>query len=79
MLKRPRAAMPAGIRRELDAAGLMEAFKARPPYQRNGSLHWIARSVQPATRRKRIDQMLDELRAGGVYMGMAHRPSKRTK
>ncbi|MCP1844376.1 hypothetical protein ACVIHI_002703 [Bradyrhizobium sp. USDA 4524] len=31
-LKRPRAAMPASIRRELDAAGLMQAFKTRPPY-----------------------------------------------
>ena len=76
MLRRPRAVMPAGIRRELDAAGLLAAFKARPPYQRNDYLHWIARSVRPATRRKRIDQMLEELRAGGIYMRMAHRPSK---
>lgn len=77
MLKRPRAVMPAAIRRELDAAGLMQAFKDRPPYQRNDYLHWIARSVQSATKRKRIDQMLEELKAGGVYMGMAHRPSQR--
>ena len=76
MLKRPRAVMPAGIRRELDAAGLMQAFKDRPPYQRNDYLNWIARSVRPATKRKRIDQMLEELTKGGVYMGMVHRPSK---
>ncbi|MCA6101660.1 YdeI/OmpD-associated family protein [Bradyrhizobium australafricanum] len=75
-LKRPRAAMPASIRHELDATGLMQAFKARPPYQRNDYLHLIGRSVRTATRRKRIDQMLAELKAGGVYMGMAHRPSK---
>ncbi|WP_431017515.1 YdeI/OmpD-associated family protein [Bradyrhizobium pachyrhizi] len=73
---RPRAAMPASIRREPDATGLMQAFKARPPYQRNDCLHWIGRSVRTATRRKRIDRMLAELKAGGVYMGMAHRPSE---
>ncbi|WOH78437.1 YdeI/OmpD-associated family protein [Bradyrhizobium sp. BEA-2-5] len=75
-LKRPRAAMPESIRRELDASGLMQSFKARPPYRRNDYLHWIGRSVRTATRRKRIDHMLAELKAGGVYMGMAHRPSK---
>ncbi|UGY03286.1 YdeI/OmpD-associated family protein [Bradyrhizobium quebecense] len=78
-LKRPRAIMTAGIRRELDAAGLTETFKERPPYQRNDDLHWIERSVRAATKRKRIDQMLEELRAGGVYMRMAHRPSKRAR
>ncbi|QPF81614.1 YdeI/OmpD-associated family protein [Bradyrhizobium genosp. L] len=77
MLKRPRATMPAGIRRALDAAGLMAVFRERPPYQRNDYLRWIARSVRPVTKQKRIDQMLEELRKGGVYMGMAHRPSKR--
>jgi len=29
------------------------------------------------TRRKRIEQMLDELDAGGVYMGMDHPPSRK--
>ena len=79
MLRRPRATMPASIRRELDASGLMQAFNERPQYQRNDYLHWIARSVRAATKRKRIDQMLEELKAGGVYMGMEHRPSKRTR
>ncbi|MBR0871266.1 YdeI/OmpD-associated family protein [Bradyrhizobium tropiciagri] len=69
--------MPAGIRRELEAAGLLQAFRLRPPYQRNDYLHWIARAVRPGTRRKRIEQMLAELKAGGVYMGMLHRPSER--
>lgn len=27
-------------------------------------------------RAKRIEQMLDELREGGIYMGMSHPPSK---
>ncbi len=42
-----------------------------------GWLHWNGRCVRPETKRKRIDQMLAELKAGGVYMGMAHRPSRR--
>ncbi|GKQ50890.1 hypothetical protein BRSPCE3_17450 [Bradyrhizobium sp. Ce-3] len=71
--------MPASVRRELDGLGLMQAFKQRPPYQRNDYLHWIERSVRAVTRRKRIDQMLAELKAGGLYMGMAHRPSARAR
>ncbi|WP_246787584.1 YdeI/OmpD-associated family protein [Bradyrhizobium sp. CCBAU 53421] len=51
----------------------------RPAYQRNDYLHWIGRSIRDATRRKRIDQMLEELKAGGVYMGMAHRPNKQAR
>ena len=57
MLKRPLAEMPDPLRRELEAAELMPAFKQRPPYQRNDYLHWIARASHPETHRKRIDQM----------------------
>ncbi|WP_342711344.1 hypothetical protein AAFG13_05295 [Bradyrhizobium sp. B124] len=39
----------------------------------------IERSVRAATKRKRIDQMLEELKAGGVDLGMAHRPSKQAR
>ncbi|MGW1424543.1 YdeI/OmpD-associated family protein [Bradyrhizobium manausense] len=77
MLKRPLAKMPRSLRVELETASLMPAFKQRPPYQRNDYLHWIARAGRPETRRKRINQMIDELTKGGVYMGMPHRPSRR--
>ncbi|HBD01417.1 MAG TPA: hypothetical protein DC053_22020, partial [Lachnoclostridium sp.] len=40
---------------------------------------WITRARRPETRRKRIDQMLDELRSGDAYMGMAYSPKKNTK
>ena len=33
-------------------------------------LGWIARAKLPATREKRLAQMLDELKDGGVYMNM---------
>jgi len=38
---------------------------------------WIGLAKRPETRRKRIDQMLDELKDGGVFMGMDHPPSRR--
>lgn len=69
-LKRDVNPMPDDIRTRLDSAGLAAAYEARPPYQRNDYLGWIARAKLPATRQKRIAQMLDELRAGGVYMKM---------
>ena len=69
--------MPADIRSELLARGLMDDYTARPPYQQNDYLGWIAGAKQDATRRKRIDQMLDELEHGGVYMKMEHPPSSK--
>jgi uncharacterized protein YdeI (YjbR/CyaY-like superfamily) len=48
----------------------MEAYRRRPPYQQNDYVGWITRSKLPATRSKRLAQMLDELERGGVYMHM---------
>lgn len=67
--------MPEDIAARLDAAELRAAYDARPPYQRNDYLGWIERAKRSETRQKRIDQMIDELRRGGVYMNMAHPPS----
>lgn len=69
--------MPDDVRELLRAHGLTAAYEERPFYQRNDYLAWIGRAVKPETRRKRIDQMLDELAEGGVYMGMDHPPSRR--
>lgn len=77
--RRPRHAMPAVVRAALASRGLTEAYRARPPYQRNDYLGWITAAKLPATRQKRLDQMLGELAAGGVYMGMAHAPSKKPR
>ena len=67
--------MPDGVRDALREAGLWTAYEARPPYQRNDYLGWIAGAKRDATRRKRIAQMLDELSRGDVYMKMAWRPT----
>lgn len=73
--KRPRHKMPAGIRDVLRRHGLMAAYNARPAYQRNDYLGWIAVAERDAARGKRTEQMLRELERGGVYMGMKHAPS----
>ncbi|WP_194269646.1 YdeI/OmpD-associated family protein [Stenotrophomonas sp. MYb238] len=69
--KRARNPMPASVEAALNEHGLLEAYQARPPYQRNDYLGWISRAKRDATRQKRIDQMLAELKEGGKYMNMA--------
>lgn len=63
--------MPEAVREALQAEGLLDAYHARPPYQRNDYLGWIAAARREATRAKRLRQMLDELADGRTYMGMA--------
>lgn len=74
VLKRARQRMPAAVKRELEARGLMDAYRARPAYQRNDWLAWIGRAKQEATRERRLASMLRELAAGRGYMGMAWEP-----
>ena len=62
--------MPDDIAAALTSRGLQNAYDARPPYQRNDYLLWIAGAKRPDTRAKRLAQMLDELESGGVYMKM---------
>ena len=69
--------MPDAVRTELEERGVMELYQERPFYQRNDYLAWIGRAARLETRRKRIEQMLDELEQGGVYMKMDHPPSRR--
>ena len=72
-LKRALNPMPDLIRDTLAERGLMKAYEARPDSQKNDYLGWIARAKRPDTRQKRLDQMLDELQRGGVYMNMVWR------
>nr|WP_210205631.1 YdeI/OmpD-associated family protein [Pseudaminobacter salicylatoxidans] len=69
--------MPETIRLALSERGLMTAYEARPDYQRNDYLGWIARARLSSTQEKRLRQMLEELARGDVYMNMAWRPRKR--
>lgn len=75
-LKRPRVRMPRDVRDALMDAGMLEAYQARPPYQRNDYLGWITRAKRPETGEKRLRQMLRELARGDRYMNMAWRPQR---
>ncbi len=84
MPTRPRYPMPDFIREALDEHGLMDAYRARPPYQQNDYIGWITRTKLETTRQKQLNQMLDELKGGKFYMNMEwtkshtlfNRPSK---
>lgn len=71
---RPRYPMPDFIREALNESGLMEAYHARPPYQQNDYIGWITRAKLEKTRIKRLDQLLDELKSGNLYMKIKWNP-----
>ena len=69
-LKRDINPMPTGLRELLIKHGLLKLYNARPAYQRNDYLGWISRAKLGATKEKRINQMLTELKQGDRYMRM---------
>jgi uncharacterized protein YdeI (YjbR/CyaY-like superfamily) len=62
-------AMPGFVRKALDRRKLTEAYRARPTYQQNDYLGWIAQARIQDAMDKRLEQMLEELDKGDVYMG----------
>lgn len=74
-LERPRHPIPDFVRDALKEEGLMDDYRARPAYQQNDYVGWINRAKRKETKERRLRQMLDELRRGGVYMNMDHPPS----
>ena len=74
MPPRPRYPMPEFIRDALNARGLMDAYLTRPSYQQNDYIGWITRAKLETTKQKRLNQMLEELEKGGVYMNMKWNP-----
>ena len=69
--------LPKDVKDVLVKRGVWSDYMARPAYQRNDYIGWIERAKRLETREKRIAQMTDELKRGGVYMGMDHAPSKK--
>jgi len=49
---------------------MMDSYEERPAYQQNDYLSWISRAKREETKMKRLNQMLDELERGDVYMKM---------
>lgn len=66
--------MPDDVRAALEAHSVLDAYYARPAYQQNDYLGWMARAKRPETRTKRLNVMLEELARGDVYMNMRWNP-----
>ncbi|MDX1689069.1 MAG: YdeI/OmpD-associated family protein [Candidatus Promineifilaceae bacterium] len=62
--------MPDYVEEALQERNLVEAYRARPAYQKNDYVGWITRAKREATRQKRLAQMLEELERGDKYMKM---------
>ena len=71
--RRPRHPTPACVREALERAGLMDAYRERPPYQRHDYIGWITRAKRSETRHLGPAQLLDE-RAAGARRGWCRRP-----
>ena len=75
-MKRSRHPMPVFVKHALEERGLMGDYKDRPAYQQHDYIGWINSAKRQETKEKRLHQMLDELEKGGIYMNMAHPPSR---
>ncbi len=69
-------AIPRFVSSELDARGLRQAYDERPAYQQRDYVSWISGAKREPTQLRRLEQMLEELETGNVYMNM---PWKRGK
>lgn len=56
-LKRPLQPMPDNVRAALKKRGLAADYQARPDYQRNDYLGWIAQAKREETKAKRLTRM----------------------
>jgi uncharacterized protein YdeI (YjbR/CyaY-like superfamily) len=74
-LTRTKHKMPDYIRDALNERKLIDAYHARPDYQQNDYIGWIARAKREETKQKRLSQMLEELEGGKLYMNMKWRKS----
>jgi hypothetical protein len=68
--------LPGKVRAALAKRNLMDAYLARPEYQRDDYLKWIALAAGPIEKQKRLDQMLDEVEKGNVFKGEPYTPPK---
>jgi len=66
--------MPGFVKAALVKAKLMDAYRARPEYQRNDYLTWIGRAIGTDAKQKCVTQMVEELGKGDVYMGAEWHP-----
>ena len=60
--------MPSFVKRALHNRELMGADRSRPVLQQNDYIAWINQAQRSATRQRRLQELLDELERGGLYM-----------
>lgn len=77
MQRRDIQLMPDFVKQALIENDVYNDYLARPHYQRNDYLMWITNAKQEKTKKKRVQQMIDELRVGGIYMNMDHPASSK--
>jgi uncharacterized protein YdeI (YjbR/CyaY-like superfamily) len=78
-MKRERYPLPKYIKLALQKNGVTQDYLERPPYQQNDYIGWIERAKREDTKQKRLQQMLEELRVGGIYMKMEHLSSRKDR
>ena len=71
-LKRPHYDMPEDMANALHQNNLMQSYNNRPAYQQNDYIGWINQAKRAETRIKRLNQMLQELAKGNIYMKMKY-------
>jgi hypothetical protein len=69
--------MPGNVRAALEKRKLMDAYLARPPYQQDDYLKWIALAAGPGAKQKRLDQMIEELDKGTSFKGEPWTPPEK--
>jgi len=74
--KRERHKMPDLVLDALKKSKLFDAYDERPSYQKNDYVGWITSAKQEATKQRRLEQMLDELRSGDRYMKMPYKAKR---
>jgi len=70
----PNTPMPGNVKTALEKRKLMDAYLARPEYQRIEYLKTIANAYGTAAKDKLLEQMLGELENGKLYRGAAWSP-----
>ena len=77
-LKRPKPAMPGFVKKALQKRDLLKAYEKRPDYQQDGYLEWINEVKNQEIITQRLNQMLDELGQGNIFMQEEYKPPKKT-
>ena len=67
--------LPSYIEKALNDNDVFDDYVKRPAYQQNDYISWIERAKREDTKNKRLAQMIEELKVGGIYMKMEHKSS----